>query len=173
MNEQEYKLRIAELEKERDHWKANHDSAIARARVLVERPDMPLERVSAFRHMEKLQRLVNVQTMLLEAFNDKLQRPEGADPFKDESDNAFEASLKRLTDAYCVQQPLPVPDQMALVWRIDIGRLRAKWIHLNAFFEDRRGRETRVVQNDAAEVIAVTETDAEGQVKRVIWEKAA
>lgn len=30
------------------HWKTNHDAQIERARVLQERPDMPLERVNAY-----------------------------------------------------------------------------------------------------------------------------
>lgn len=34
---------------ERDHWKANHDAQVERARVLVERTDMPLERVQAYK----------------------------------------------------------------------------------------------------------------------------
>lgn len=130
--------RIAELERERDHWKANHDQQVERARVLMERTDMPVERTRAYQHMRTLQRLVDVQKMLLEAFTGQLERPEGKDPFNDETGEAFDASFKRLTDAYCLQQPLPVPDQMALVWRIDIGRLRSSWIQRDAFFRDHR-----------------------------------
>lgn len=40
---------------ERDHWKANHDAQVSRARVLIERVDMPLERVSAYRMIGELQ----------------------------------------------------------------------------------------------------------------------
>lgn len=40
---------------ERDHWKANHDAAVARARVLIDRVDMPLERVSAYHLIHELQ----------------------------------------------------------------------------------------------------------------------
>lgn len=36
------------LEKKAQHWRANHDAQIERARVLQERPDMPLERVNAY-----------------------------------------------------------------------------------------------------------------------------
>jgi hypothetical protein len=39
---------------DRDHWKANHDTAVRRARVLVERPDMPLERVTAYGQIGEL-----------------------------------------------------------------------------------------------------------------------
>ena len=39
---------IEDLLRERDHWKANHDNQVQRARILLERPDMPLERVKAY-----------------------------------------------------------------------------------------------------------------------------
>lgn len=42
-----------QLEAERDHWKANHDNRVEAARLLIERTDMPLERVKAYkRYME-------------------------------------------------------------------------------------------------------------------------
>ena len=44
---------IEVLEQERDHWKANHDTRVEAARLLIERTDMPLERVKAYkRYME-------------------------------------------------------------------------------------------------------------------------
>jgi hypothetical protein len=138
--------RIAELERERDHWKANHDQQVERARVLMERTDMPMERTRAYQHMRTLQRLVDVQKMLLEAFTGQLERPAGEDPFKDETGKAFDASCERLREAYCVQQPLPVPDQMALVWRADIGRLRSDWIHKRAYFDENVGPSRKVYQ---------------------------
>lgn len=45
--------RIEELERERDHWKANHDHRVTMARMLIERDDLPLERVSAYRELEQ------------------------------------------------------------------------------------------------------------------------
>lgn len=45
---------------EATHWKANHDAQVERARFLVERGDLPLERVRAY------------QTMA--AYHDALQR---------------------------------------------------------------------------------------------------
>lgn len=45
---------IAKLTAERDHWKANHDNRVKAARVLIDRPDLPLERTEAYRQMEKL-----------------------------------------------------------------------------------------------------------------------
>ncbi|WP_374424589.1 ead/Ea22-like family protein [Chromobacterium sp.] len=48
--------RIAELERERDHWMANHDNQVQRARILIERPDMPLERVKAYERYAELER---------------------------------------------------------------------------------------------------------------------
>lgn len=49
-------LRIADLERERDHWKANHENQVRRARILLERPDMPIERVKAYRRMQELEK---------------------------------------------------------------------------------------------------------------------
>ncbi len=42
------------LMKERDHWKANHDNQVSRARVLMERPDLPIERVEAYNLIKDL-----------------------------------------------------------------------------------------------------------------------
>lgn len=121
--------------KERDHWKANHDAQVQRARVLVDRPDVPLERVRAYQQIGELQRQVEVRRMLLEAFSGQLKCPEGEDPMAD-GQRTLAQSIERLTAAYVRQQPLPVPDQMALVWRADIGRLRNDWIHKNVCFEE-------------------------------------
>lgn len=46
---------IVELEREVTHWKANHDNQVAKARVLIERTDMPLERVAAYKQIGELQ----------------------------------------------------------------------------------------------------------------------
>lgn len=40
--------RIRELEKDRDHWKAAHDEMAARNKLLRNRPDLPLERVTGY-----------------------------------------------------------------------------------------------------------------------------
>ncbi|WFD55561.1 hypothetical protein phi5_81 [Enterobacter phage phi5] len=42
-------------ESEVAHWKANHECEVSRARVLKERPDMPLERVNAYNRMVELE----------------------------------------------------------------------------------------------------------------------
>lgn len=42
------------------HWKANHDNQVARARVLLERPDLPLERVRAYGLIGTLQAKVDL-----------------------------------------------------------------------------------------------------------------
>jgi hypothetical protein len=31
-----------------NHWRANHDNQVKRARILMDRPDLPLERVRAY-----------------------------------------------------------------------------------------------------------------------------
>ena len=37
------------------HWKNNHDSVVRKSRVLIDRPDMPLERVKAFHYITQLE----------------------------------------------------------------------------------------------------------------------
>ncbi|RQT26128.1 hypothetical protein DF037_20785 [Burkholderia contaminans] len=126
---------IEAISKERDQWKANHDAQVQRARVLIDRPDVPLERVQAYQQIGELRRQVEVQRMLLDAFSGQLKCPDGEDPMAD-GQRSLDQSIERLTAGYVRQQPSPVPDQMALVWRADIGRLRNDWIHKNASFED-------------------------------------
>jgi hypothetical protein len=46
---------IDALKAEVKHWKANHENMVNRSRVLIDRPDLPLERVQAFRQIERLQ----------------------------------------------------------------------------------------------------------------------
>lgn len=47
--------RADKAEAERDHWKANHDNQVLRARLLVEREDLPLERVKAYQRVQELE----------------------------------------------------------------------------------------------------------------------
>lgn len=47
--------RIAELEKEVAHWKNNHANMVDRTRVLIEREDLPIERINAYRQLERMQ----------------------------------------------------------------------------------------------------------------------
>lgn len=42
-----------EIARDRDHWKANHDAQVQRARVLMDRIDMPFERVNAYNDYAK------------------------------------------------------------------------------------------------------------------------
>lgn len=37
------------------HWRNNHDSVVRKSRVLIERKDMPLERVQAFHYITSLE----------------------------------------------------------------------------------------------------------------------
>jgi uncharacterized protein Yka (UPF0111/DUF47 family) len=57
------------LEKERDHWKANHANQVRRARVLLERHDLPLERVAAYDHVLRLQNALKRAVSLLDEAN--------------------------------------------------------------------------------------------------------
>lgn len=47
---------IARLIADRDHWKANHDQMVARKALLEQRPDLPVDRIPAYKEMEQLQR---------------------------------------------------------------------------------------------------------------------
>ena len=46
--------RLHGLECDLTHWRANHAAEVRRARVLKERPDMPLERVEAYKQIGEL-----------------------------------------------------------------------------------------------------------------------
>jgi hypothetical protein len=45
---------IRELERERDHWKANHDNMVAKNALLSQRPDLPVDRIPAAKELERL-----------------------------------------------------------------------------------------------------------------------
>ena len=47
---------LEQARKDAEHWKANHACEVDRARVLKERPDMPLERVNAYNRMVELEK---------------------------------------------------------------------------------------------------------------------
>ena len=51
----ELQAEVEAAKAEASHWKANHDNQVRRARVLMERTDMPLERVRAYRQIGDLQ----------------------------------------------------------------------------------------------------------------------
>lgn len=48
---------VRALRADRDHWKANHDNQVSRARFLIERGDIPVERVRAYEEMAILHSL--------------------------------------------------------------------------------------------------------------------
>lgn len=52
---QRLRAELAAMRKDRDHWKANHDHRVEAVRALSERPDLPFERVSAYRAYVALQ----------------------------------------------------------------------------------------------------------------------
>lgn len=45
---------LAAMTAERDHWKANHDAQVQRARLLIDRQDIPVERVKAYEQVTAL-----------------------------------------------------------------------------------------------------------------------
>lgn len=44
-----------DMEKARDHWKANCQNRVEAARLLIQRPDLPIERVAAYHELVELQ----------------------------------------------------------------------------------------------------------------------
>jgi len=62
-------------------------------------------------------------------------KPEGLAPFANPGPEAKAASYERIRAACALQQPAPVPDQMALVWRADLLRMRADLTRLQAYFD--------------------------------------
>lgn len=65
--------RIDQLEAQRDHWKANHENQVRRARILIERTDMPIERVSAYNRMLELEQQRDQLLTALEELRDFYQ----------------------------------------------------------------------------------------------------
>ena len=56
---QEYvdvKEALIAMTKERDHWKVNHDNQVKRARVLIERGDLPIDRILCYDRILEWQR---------------------------------------------------------------------------------------------------------------------
>ena len=57
--------KVEDAERATRHWKANHDNRVEAARMLIERLDMPLERVGAYRqHLAALSRAAHLQDQL-------------------------------------------------------------------------------------------------------------
>jgi chromosome segregation ATPase len=52
------KRKLAAVTKERDHWKANHANRVAAAKVLIDRTDLPLERVRAYEKYVEMQEML-------------------------------------------------------------------------------------------------------------------
>lgn len=48
------------MQAERDHWKANHAHQVSAARFLIERGDIPLERVRAYEGMQDLRAILKI-----------------------------------------------------------------------------------------------------------------
>lgn len=64
-----------------------------------------------------------------------------------------EHSEARLRAAYVRQQPSPVPDQLAIVWRLDIGRLLADLTHKRAFFDMHTKKDGAGIAGQAAPTV--------------------
>lgn len=61
------------LTKEANHWKANHACRVEAARMLIERLDMPLERIGAYRqHLAALNRAAHLEEELAEERNKRV-----------------------------------------------------------------------------------------------------
>lgn len=54
------KQKIESLEKELHHWKSNHKAMVHRCAMLRDRPDLPVDRIPAYRELIRLQRLLGL-----------------------------------------------------------------------------------------------------------------
>lgn len=54
------KQRIESLERELHHWKSNHKAMVHRCAMLRDRPDLPVDRIPAYRELIRLQRLLGL-----------------------------------------------------------------------------------------------------------------
>lgn len=71
-----------EQQKKIDHWKANHQNMVDRARFLIERTDLPVERIKAWEEMGRLQAEVERLRLAIKAEAEYCQG--WADQFKGE-----------------------------------------------------------------------------------------
>ena len=65
------------LKAEVNHWKANHDNQVAKARLLMDRPDLPVERVDAYKLVESLQAELANTHRAFEAYQNETERKYG------------------------------------------------------------------------------------------------
>ena len=54
----ELQNKVKELESQVAHWKSNHDNQVAKAALLLQREDLPVDRIPAYKEMERLQERV-------------------------------------------------------------------------------------------------------------------
>jgi BMFP domain-containing protein YqiC len=78
-----------------------------------------------------------------------------ANPMTEEGDRVLIAE-NRLRAAYCIQQPLPVPDQMALVFRADIMRAAHAAVQVKAHRDSLKKRLAELEKQLAPLLPAVT-----------------
>ena len=137
------KPKYEKLKAERDelaaqvtHWKANHASVVAQARILKERPDMPIERVKAYENWvamaAQVEKMLNPADVLLEIVG-RIQ------PFAlPREEDTQQKRYERLRKAYCIAQPWPIPDQACLVWRADLMHMAGDLVHKQAYFDNEK-----------------------------------
>lgn len=116
----ELERRLESVTAERDHWKANHDNRVEAARFLVEREDIPAERVTAYQNYLALR----AERDALAAKIEKLERqepvafwwigPDGKDnggPYRGKpSDAAIDNARNMGCDAHLLyDRPIPAP----------------------------------------------------------------
>lgn len=112
---------------ERDHWKANHDSRVNAAKVMMDRTDMPLERVGAYKqYVAALEANQKLQDALISAETElaKLREqepvafwwigPDGKDNGGPYSGKPSEAAIDRARNMGCeahllYSDPVPAP----------------------------------------------------------------
>lgn len=113
---------------------------VGRARISTSRPLNEGDTVVVYRRSEG-----ELHAREEAEFNDgrftvethKLPEGMGFDPLKLEGNRSKEAAWERLRYAYVLQQQF-VPDQTALVWRVDLGMFRHELIRLRALADINR-----------------------------------
>lgn len=70
---QNLRAQLEYAQREANQWKANHDNVVRRSRMLIERKDLPMERIRAFRLWEEDQARIDRLTAEVEELRNKLE----------------------------------------------------------------------------------------------------
>lgn len=88
--------------------------------------------------------IAELRTQLVAPTSDMLDMLGRSEPLKMHDKKDRDQWYERLCRARAVQQPLPVPDQAAVVWRSDLVRAVAELIQLRAYRDHLRAERARL-----------------------------